>query len=152
MVTMKWQTMAEYARQKGISREAVRQAVNSGRIEHNGKTGRECRVRGEMAESARVTVTPSKEKNSELAKAKLEKLRTDIEIQKLRIRENRETVFREFADFVAEEYLRSFAPVKVKLTALRLDAAKLAALRKLIEECTADFIAALRKKVSDGCD
>lgn len=150
MAAAKWQTMAEYARQKGISREAVRQAVQTGRIEHNGKTGRECRVRGEMAESARITMTPSKEKTSALADAKLEKIRADIEIQKQRIRENRETVFREFALFAAEEYLRAFAPVKARLTALRLDAAKLAALRKLIDECTADFVASLRKKVSDG--
>ena len=46
----KWLTMAEYARRNGITREAVRQAVKNGRIEHNGKTGRECRVRGPLAE------------------------------------------------------------------------------------------------------
>ena len=55
-----WLTQAEFARAHGISREAVRQAVLNGRLESNGKSGRDCRVRGELAESARCTVLISR--------------------------------------------------------------------------------------------
>lgn len=151
----RWLTMAEYAQQRGISREAVRKAVRAGRIEHNGKTGRECRVRGEMAESARLTLPPNPTgaKNTELADVKLEKLRADIELQRMRINQNRSAQRREFAEIFIEEYVRAFAPLKAELTALRLTAAKLAALRKLVDTCTAAFESALRKRmIEDGCD
>lgn len=41
-----WLTQSEAARQLGVSREAIRQAITSRRIEWNGRRGRECRVRG----------------------------------------------------------------------------------------------------------
>lgn len=153
----KWLTMAEYARRNGISREAVRQAVKAERIEHNGKTGRECRVRGELMESTRIAVPAVKPSDqsadlpaASLAEVKLEKLRADIELQRQRINENRDAMRREFAEAVIEEYLRAFAPLKTQLTEMRLDAVKLAVLRKLIDSCTASFETALRKRmVSD---
>jgi hypothetical protein len=41
-----WLTQSEAARRLGVSREAIRQAITSRRIEWNGRRGRECRVRG----------------------------------------------------------------------------------------------------------
>ena len=148
----KWLTMADYAKLHQISREAVRQAVKAGRIEHNGKTGRDCRVRGDLAESSRITVPASSSDtpNQPLADAKLEKLRADIELQRQRLKENRDAIRRETAEIFIEEYVRAFAPVKAGLTALRLDAASLAALRKLIDTCTAEFTASFRKRVIEG--
>lgn len=75
-----WITQAEYARVHGISREAVRQAVLNGRLESNGKRGRDCRVRGSLAESARNTVPAVSTTVGDLASAKLQKLLADIEL------------------------------------------------------------------------
>lgn len=144
-----WLTMSEYARQHGISREAVRRAVKAGRIEHNGKTGRECRVRGDLAESSRIIVAPNRSEKA-LTDIKLEKLRADIDYQRQRIKETREAMRRNVAEIFIEEYIRAFAPVKAGLTALRLDAASLAALRKLIDTCTTEFTASFRKRVIEG--
>lgn len=154
-MAQKWLTMADYAKQHKISREAVRQAVKAGRIEHNGKTGRDCRVRGDLAESSRITVPASSPdaQNQPLADAKLEKLRADIELQRQRLKENRDAIRRETAEIFIEEYVRAFAPVKAGLAALRLNAAKLAELRKLIDSCSANFEAAFRKRmIEHGCD
>lgn len=154
-MAQKWLTMADYAKLHKISREAVRQAVKAGRIEHNGKTGRDCRVRGDLAESSRITVPASspEAQNQPLADAKLEKLRADIELQRQRLKENRDAIRRETAEIFIEEYVRAFAPVKAGLAALRLNAAKLAELRKLIDSCSANFEAAFRKRmIEHGCD
>lgn len=43
-----WLTQADAARRLGVSREAIRQAIASRRIEWNGKSGRDCRVRGDL--------------------------------------------------------------------------------------------------------
>lgn len=43
-----WLTQADAARRLGVSREAIRQAIAARRIEWNGKTGRDCRVRGDL--------------------------------------------------------------------------------------------------------
>lgn len=43
-----WLTQSDAARRLGVSREAIRQAIAARRIEWNGKTGRDCRVRGNL--------------------------------------------------------------------------------------------------------
>lgn len=43
-----WLTQSDAARRLGVSREAIRQAIAARRIEWNGKTGRDCRVRGDL--------------------------------------------------------------------------------------------------------
>lgn len=43
-----WLTQSDAARRLGVSREAIRQAIAAGRIDWNGRTGRDCRVRGEL--------------------------------------------------------------------------------------------------------
>ena len=145
-----WLTMAQYAKSHGISREAVRKAVKVGRIESNGKTGKDCRVKGPMAESVRIIVKDSPV--GDLAEAKLEKLRADVALQQQKIRSNRIAFRREFSEAVIEEYLRAFAPVKTFLADLRLSAEKLTSLQTMIEKCTADFEVALRKRAEeDGC-
>lgn len=148
-------TMAEYARLHNMSQPAVKKAIQSGRLQSNGKVGHDCRVWGKLAESSRITVpaSASDAPNQPLADAKLEKLRADIELQRMRINQNRSSQRREFAEIFIEEYVRAFAPLKAELTALRLNSSKLAALRKLVDTCTAAFESALRKRmIEDGCD
>ena len=43
-----WLTQSDAARRLGVSREAIRQAIAARRIEWNGKSGRDCRVRGDL--------------------------------------------------------------------------------------------------------
>ena len=148
-------TMAEYARLHNMSQPAVKKAIQSGRLQSNGKVGHDCRVWGKLAESSRITVSASSSdaQNQPLADAKLEKLRADIELQRQRLKENRDAIRRETAEIFIEEYVRAFAPVKAGLAALRLNAAKLAELRKLIDSCSANFEAAFRKRmIEHGCD
>lgn len=151
MTKDKWVTMAEKARELGVSRPAILQAVREGRIESNGKTGRECRVRGALAEPVRNSMPRTADGiNIEaLAGAKLENLKRDAILKDQRIKANREAQWREDADAIAEEYLRAFAPVTARLTEMRLPAAKLAVLRKIISDCTAEFFAGLKKRWSD---
>lgn len=143
-----WLTMAEYARRNGISREAVRQAAAAGRIETNGKSGRDCRVRGKLAETVRTVVKSGGEK-SELADAKLEKLRADIKLQEQKITENIELSRRSYVNILVEEYIRAFAPLKVQLTELHLPADKLAVLTALIDSCLAEFCSGVEKKLNE---
>ena len=141
-----WLTMAEYARRTGISREAVRQAVAAGRIETNGKSGRDCRVRGKLAEPAKTVV---KDKNTDLADAKLEKLRADIELQKQKIVENIELSRRSYVNILVEEYLRSFAPLKICLTELKLNEDEIRKFSELIESCLQDFCRGVEKRLNE---
>ena len=145
-----WQTMAEYARSNGISREAVRQAVSAGRLESNGKSGRACRVRGKLAESSRTVIRRGKsENNSELTDAKLEKLRADTALQKQKITENIELSRRAYIGLIVEEYIRAFSPLKIQLTELRLPAEKLTVLTNLIDSCLADFTSGVEKRLNE---
>lgn len=144
-----WQTMAEFARSNGISREAVRQAVSAGRLESNGKSGRACRVRGKLAESSRSVIRRGKENNSELTDAKLEKLRADTALQKQKITENIELSRRAYIGLIVEEYIRAFSPLKIQLTELHLPAEKLAVLTNLIDSCLADFTSGVEKRLNE---
>ena len=144
--------MAEFARRNGISRPAVLQAVRDGRVESNGKTGRDCRVRGKLAEperGPRANRVMAGAELSDLSAAKLEKLKADTALQTQRLKENREAEWRQFAEAVSEEYLQAFSPLTARLTEMRLPAPKLAALRKIIDECTKTFTDALKKRWAD---
>ena len=142
-----WMTLSQAAKKHGITREAMRQAVKNNRIEWNGKTGRECRVRGPLAEPVRNTVTGSD--IADLAGAKLENLKRDAILKDQRIKENREAQWRAYADATCEDYLAAFAPLSAKLTEMRLPAPKLAALRKTVEECTAEFLRRQKKRYEE---
>ena len=146
-----WLTMAEYARRNGITREAVRQAVKNGRIEHNGETGRACRVRGPLAEPVRAVVskTGGGDSNSILAEAKLEKIRADVELQKQRIQSNIDEARRGYIEMILEEYIRAFSPFKARLTELRLTADQLAALQTIVDECLQSFQDGVEKRIDE---
>ena len=145
-----WLTQSEFARTHGISREAVRQAVLNGRLESNGKCGRACRVRGELAESARITVpNASSSTAGDLAEAKLQKLLADIELQKQKISENIDLQRRSYIGMIIEEYTKAFAPLKVKLSELRLDPVQLEVLRDTIEACTRQFTSEVEKRLNE---
>ena len=137
----KWQTISEYARDAGLNRSSVSRAVKDGRIRSNGKTGRDCRVRGPMAEPVRNTFSKSAagSKIEDLAGARLENLKRDAILKDQRIKKNQEAQWRLYADATCEDYLAAFAPITARLTEMRLPVSKLAILRKIIEECTADF-------------
>ena len=143
-----WLTMAEYARRNGISRPAVLKAVQTGRVESNGKTGRECRVRGPLAEPVHAVmpkIAPARQM-SDLSEAKLAKLQADAKLQEQRLKETQELQWRQFADAVCEDYMESFATLPALLTEMRLPAPKLAALRKRVEECTTEFLSRMRRR------
>ena len=145
-----WVTQSEFARAHGISREAVRQAVLNGRLESNGKRGRDCRVRGELAESARITVpNASSSTAGDLAEAKLQKLLADIELQRQKISENIDLQRRSYIGMIIEEYTKAFAPLKVKLSELRLDPVQLEVLRNTIEACTRQFTSEVEKRLNE---
>lgn len=46
-----WLTQSEAARRLGVSREAIRQAIAARRIDWNGRSGRDCRVRGDLQQT-----------------------------------------------------------------------------------------------------
>lgn len=143
----KWYSMSEFARRNGIARQSVMQAVRAGRVETNGKSGRECRVRGKLAEPERgVRLNRAGSELSDLSAAKLEKLKADTKLQTQRLKENREAEWRQFAEAVSEEYLQAFSPLTARLTEMRLPAQKLSALRKIIDDCTKSFMDALKKR------
>ena len=145
-----WFTQSEFARAHGISREAVRQAVLTGRLESNGKRGRDCRVRGELVESARITVpNASSSTAGDLAEAKLQKLLADIELQRQKISENIDLQRRSYIGIIIEEYTKAFAPLKVKLSELRLDPMQLEVLRNTIEACTRQFTSEVEKRLNE---
>ena len=145
-----WFTQSEFARAHGISREAVRQAVLNGRLESNGKRGRDCRVRGELVESARITVpNASSSTAGDLAEAKLQKLLADIELQRQKISENIDLQRRSYIGIIIEEYTKAFAPLKVKLSELRLDPMQLEVLRNTIEACTRQFTSEVEKRLNE---
>lgn len=148
-----WLTQAEFARAHGISREAVRQAVLNGRLESNGKSGRDCRVRGELAESARITIPDASSTGSstagDLAEAKLQKLLADIELQRQKISDNIELQRRQYIGMIISEYTKAFSPLKVKLSELRLDQAQLEVLRNTIDDCTRQFISEVEKLLNE---
>lgn len=173
-----WITMAAYAARAGMSRPGVLKAVREGRLESNGKTGRECRVRGEIIPSVQAgeprrkrrqaapvkpqaepeaTPEPTPDREAEepeegeslfdrMTEAKLDKLKADIALQNQRVQENRDALRRTLCEEIAGAYAASFAGLKAHIVELRLPAAKLAALRKIMEESIALFEAELRKK------
>ena len=175
--TSEWITMGEYARRSGLSRPGVLKAVRDGRLESNGKTGWECRVRGEIMPSVRAgeprrrkaakpapapksarAPEPETEPEQEaeapegdtlfdvMTDAKLKKLKADIALQRQRLNENRDAMRRKIFEEVSEAYAVSFAALKSHIIELRLPASKLAALRKIMEECIALFEAEMRKR------
>ena len=145
-----WFTQSEFARAHGISREAVRQAVLNGRLESNGKRGRDCRVRGELVESARITVpNASPSTAGDLAEAKLQKLLADIELQRQKISDNIELQRRQYISLIIEEYTKAFSPLKVKLAELRLSPEQLEVLRRTIEACTRQFTSEVEKRLNE---
>ena len=147
----KWLTMAEYARRNGITREAVRQAVKNGRIEHNGETGRACRVRGPLAEPVHAVApaTSNTAADTRFAEAKLEKLKADVELQRQRIAANINESRRAYVEMILEEYVQAFTPFKSRLVELRLTADQLAALGSVVEECLQSFLARVQQRIDE---
>ena len=143
-----WLTMAEYARQHGYCRSGIFRAVRTGRLESNGRTGRACRVRGEISGSSKIS-RPNDPIEEALQAARIEKIRLNTELQKLKNKETRDAMRRNVAEIFIEEYIRAFTPVKPWFASLQLDAAKLEKLRNLYDECTANFISAIRNRI-DG--
>ena len=149
-----WLTMAEYARRNRISRVAVLKAVRDGRIEHNGETGRACRVRGPLAEPVHAVAPATSQSGApsavlSLAEAKLEKLKADVELQRQRIAANINESRRAYVEMMLEEYVQAFTPFKSRLVELRLTAEQLAALGSVVEECLQSFLARVQQRIDE---
>lgn len=94
-------TMAEYARERSVSHEAVRKAVREGRLRSNGKRGRECRIIVEDGPEEDGGKAQSPEYKRYLA-ARCQKVKADARLAELqeetRIREIRSEAIAEFLD------------------------------------------------------
>ena len=95
-------TMAQYAREKLVSHEAVRKAVREGRLRSNGKRGRECRV---IVEDGPEEEDGGKAQSPEYKRylaARCRKVKADARLAELqdetRIREIRSEAIAEFLD------------------------------------------------------
>ena len=114
----KMMTMAQYAREKSVSHEAVRKAVREGRLRSNGKRGRECRV---IVEDGPEEEDGGKAQSPEYKRylaARCRKVKADAKLAELqeetRIREIREKAITEFIDSLEP----IFAEIRRKLEAL----------------------------------
>lgn len=143
----KWLTQSEYARQHGVSREAVHKAIRAGRLATNGKTGRECRVDGSIDIADTRRQEPSQDIT--LVDARLRKLQVDIEYQRQRIEANRRDMMREVSELMLEEFCKSFAPLKKQITSLRLSREQIAEFRRLISECLSSFDNAVKERINE---
>lgn len=142
-------TMAQYARLHGISQAAVLKAVREGRLNSNGNTGRCARVWGKIL-NARNPQPKSPADREDLAEARLEKLRADIEVQRQKLETTERERRKEIGEIMLEEYHKAFAPMRARIVEMRLGAAKLAMLRKMAEEAAQAFDAAVRRRLDNG--
>lgn len=145
---LKWLTQSEYARIKGVSSEAVRKAIQAGRIEWNGKTGKDCRVRGPMADR-RGTARKKKVLQAH-AKGELdiEKARVDVELKLQKLASIRREQRRSYMQTVCEVFVQTFSPFKAHLIELRLDQTALTALSELWEKCITDFNSLMAERIA----
>lgn len=120
-------TQAEYARQKGISRSAVFQAIRAGTIGWNGKTGHACRV-WELAEE-----------KTDLLTTRIEKMKTETALKRQQIDANRKNDFRTITGIFVEALKTAYAPLTAKLVNLRLNDSQIAELRKIADGCEQTF-------------
>ena len=86
---------------------------------------------------------------SDLSEAKLAKLQADTALQNQKLKENQEAQWRMYADATCEDYMAAFANLPARLSEMRLPAPKLATLRKIVEECTADFLRRQKTRWAD---
>jgi len=143
--------MAEYARREGISRAAILKAVEAGRLETNGRTGRDRRVRGALAPSLKRTreTEGRLDARSELEKARIKKLKIDAKLSAQKLAEVRAALRLDTAEMILTEFKRAFAPLKLRLIELRLDADQAANFARIVEACIADFEAGARQKLKE---
>ena len=152
----KWFTQTEYARQHGISREAVRQAILTGRLRSNGKKGRECRVTGEVMESVTQKLTPKavpfdpEQLNMQILEKKLEKLQADAVLQNQKILTIIEERRIEYIKTVLQVYLEAFLPLKKELSSLKLSEEQTQKLANLVERCTNNFHKKIQEILNEG--
>ena len=161
-----WLTQSDAARRLGVSREAIRQAITARRIEWNGKSGRDCRVRGDLlpartlppltrapkdpairtgkspdaSTQTRTPKTPAQNTPADqLIDARLRKLESDIALQTMRLESHKQEIYNQaLSDFQAA-YESAFAPLKKFLLSLDLPAETLRELAAIADQCDADF-------------
>lgn len=135
MTKGQWLTQTEYAKAKGVTVQAVTKMIRTGRVETNGKSGRECRVRAITSDSL-------------LESARIEKIHADIDLQRMKLSDRVDQIRRECYDQILEEYERAFAPLKVRLIDLHLNAAQTASLRKIFDGCVSTFLTGCRARMN----
>lgn len=153
-----WLTQSDAARRLGVSREAIRQAIAARRIEWNGKSGRDCRVRGDLLpahtlppltrapkgcitpKSTRTPKTPAQNTPADqLIDARLRKLESDIALQTMRLESHKQEIYAQAMTNFQTAYESAFSPLKKFLLSLDLPAETLRELARIADQCDADF-------------
>ena len=124
-------SQSDFARAKGVSCAAVAKMIRTGRVETNGKKGRDCRVR-------------EKTEATSLEAARIEKIKADVELQRQKLSSNIDLIRREAAEIVMEEFIQAATPFKIWVTELRLSPKQTEIFRKHIDE----MAASLQKRVA----
>lgn len=146
---LKWLTQSEYAKIKGIKPASVHDAIKAGRIEWNGKTGKDCRVRGPMVDrrgNARKQKVLQAQEKGELD---IEKARVDVELKLQKLASIRREQRRSYMQTVCEVFVQTFAPFKAHLIELRLDQTALTALSELWGKCITDFNSVMAERIAE---
>jgi len=164
---MKWKTIAEYAESQGVSRAAVYKAIKIGRIRTNGKEKKFLRVDGSVSLSETRTQEPDnipanpekkpveKKKTDQVdifsatAKAKLMKLKAEVELKNQQIQSNRKSMIRNIAMVMMEGYSTSFSPLKQVLIELRLPEEAIKKIKETVAGCAVSFDAFMLEKIED---
>lgn len=145
----KWLTQSEYARIAKIDPSAVRKAIQAGRIEWNGKTGKDCRVRGPMLDRRGTARKQKVLQAQEKGELDIEKARVDVELKLQKLASIRREQRRAYIQTVCEVFVQTFAPFKAHLIELRLDAGQLERLRDILEACMADFDQVMAERIAE---
>lgn len=164
---MKWKSIAEYADSQGVSRAAVYKAIKCGRLKTNGREKKELRVDSSVSLSETRTQEPDnipahpekksveKKKTDQVdifsatAKAKLMKLKAEVELKNQQIQSNRKSMIRNIAMVMMEGYSTCFSPLKQALIELRLPEDAIKKLKDISSGCAQSFDAYMQEKVDD---
>lgn len=147
--TAKWLTQSEYARIARVNPSTIARAIKAGRLETNGKTGKDCRVRGPMVDrrgNARKQKVLQAQEKGELD---IEKARVDVELKLQKLASVQRDQRRAYMQTVSDVFVQTFAPLKARLIELRLDAGQLERLRDILEACMADFDQVMTERMNE---
>ena len=144
-----WMTQSEYSRRTGFAMATIHDAIEAGRLETNGQSGRACRVRGRLipaqpAGSRKRKIAATQQKTD----LELEKVRVDVELKMQRLEAIQREQRRTYMSCICAAFLQAFAPFKGKLVELRLSPEQLADLQNAVESALKDFETLVRQNIN----